>query len=75
MLHQVQGSWTGEQGPQESLRPWWLLDAGRVTASDFPPQFQGGSNVEWKVRSGDCRQVCVTPATSLGSVAGSYHLI
>lgn len=28
-------------GPQESLLPWWLLDAGRVTASDHShPSFR-----------------------------------
>lgn len=37
----------------------------------LPPQFQGGSSVGWKVRSGDCRQLCMMPATSLESGAGA----
>lgn len=78
MLYQEQDGWAGEQGPPsgESLRTWWLLDARRVTAPGYShPQLQDRSNLGWKGKSGSCRQVCMTPATSWGLGPALHHLI
>lgn len=46
------------QGSGESLYPWWLLYAGRVTAPGPLPQLQDSSSLGWRGRSGDCRRLC-----------------